>query len=216
MNADAAWFSWQVLAGAAVLCLGLTAWCAPAFVRLWRGRADLLGAGALVSAGALLAQVPAGYGGAAYHLLGVNLACLMLGGRAAWCVACFWLLVAETLRYGTGFVAVWPLQSLLTVLPAWAVGVAVRRIGTRYLPPNVFVYIFVYGFLAAAAGMLLTGVLAQYWHGAAVLRVFVLLAWGEAFLSGLFAAILLSFAPRLLATFSDEVYLKRDKDIWTD
>ena len=38
-----------------------------------------------------------------------------------------------------------------------------------------------------------------------------LMAWGDAFLTGMFGAIFVAFAPQWLATWSDERYLKSPK-----
>ena len=95
----------------------------------------------------------------------------------------------------------------------------------RFLPPNLFVYIFINGFLAAALGMLATGVVVitlldatdlyagvALWSSAFV--VFFLITWGEAFLSGILTAIFVALAPQLLSTFDDQRYLQRQADVW--
>ena len=86
----------------------------------------------------------------------------------------------------------------------------------RALPHNLFVYILGRAFLGTAACLFATGALAQ-WTGHA-LNVAVepelalvarwLMAWGDAFLTGMFGAIFVAFVPQWLATWSDQRYLQ--------
>ena len=103
--------------------------------------------------------------------------------------------------------------------------VAVRRWGERALPKHLFIYIFIFGFVAAVLGMLLAGTLVTLsllWAGvfpAAVLResvypVFFLISWGEGFLNGIFTAVFVSLLPQVLKTFDDARYLGGGPQIW--
>lgn len=106
--------------------------------------------------------------------------------------------------------AVW-----LGIVPAtlsFALSMALRR----WLPHNLFVYILGRAFLGTVACMFVTGALAQ-WSGqtlnaavppdlAMVARW--LIAWGDGFLTGMFAAIGVAFRPQWLATWSDSLYLR--------
>jgi uncharacterized membrane protein len=80
------------------------------------------------------------------------------------------------------------------------------------------VYVFVNAFLTGAAGLLLAaacGLLALALAGAypvdyllgEVLPFYFLLAWSEAFTSGLVTAILIVYRPHWVATFDDQRYL---------
>ena len=222
MNFHSTWFDgtlWQMAWLPFVLVCALSL---RAGGQVWHTRQSTLLAAAAVLVLPQLLQTQLPNHGFAYHLLGVNLACLMLGARAAWLAACVFLLLVGLARDGAAFFNVWAINALFTVLPACAVNVLLRRIGQKILQPNLFAYIFVYGFLGAAAGLLLTGagLSALAWLNPAVptphFPVFLLLAWGEAFLSGLLCAVLIAFAPQLLSTFSDKVYLRREKQIWKD
>ena len=95
----------------------------------------------------------------------------------------------------------------------------------RFLPPNLFLYIFINGFFCAAAGMMATGaaitaLLSQSTVFAAVdlwqqaFPVFFLISWGEAFLTGMFTAIFVALKPQFLLTFDDDFYLNRQNSIW--
>jgi uncharacterized membrane protein len=85
----------------------------------------------------------------------------------------------------------------------------------RWLPPNPFVYTLGRGFLGTAVAVFLSGVLLEVLHrlvgGAMQEQVLIarwLMAWGDAFLTGMFTATFVAFAPQWLATWSDARYLK--------
>lgn len=118
-----------------------------------------------------------------------------------------------------------PLNVLAVTLPALAVAELLRYAVRRFLPPNLFLYIFINGFFCAAAGMMATGaaitaLLSQSTVFAAVdlwqqaFPVFFLISWGEAFLTGMFTAIFVALKPQLLLTFDDDFYLNRQNSIW--
>ncbi len=103
----------------------------------------------------------------------------------------------------------------LGLVPAtlsFGLGMAIRR----WLPHNLFVYILGRAFLGTVACMFVAGALAQ-WTGHAlaatvpddlVLVARWLIAWGDGFLTGMFAAIGVAFRPQWLATWSDQIYLR--------
>ena len=113
----------------------------------------------------------------------------------------------------------WEQQLNLTVwlgiVPAtlsFGIGMALRR----WLPHNLFVYILGRAFLGTVACMFVTGALAQ-WTGQTLamevppdlaLVARWLIAWGDGFLTGMFAAIGVAFRPHWLATWSDHIYLR--------
>ena len=228
MDFRAEWFS-PALHGAslAVLLLLLAACAKPAFAAL---RARPQAAGVLLCFFAVFWSLDAGAdggltGGLRYHLLGVSLGCLMLGAPSVLWLAALFMLPHLWLAAGQGGLAAWPLDVLFAVLPAAAVAETLKYAVRRCLPPNLFLYIFINGFFAAALGMLATGAAsvallshtatfaaAGLWHRA--FPVFFLLGWGEAFLSGLFAAVFVAFKPQLLASFDDAHYLRRRNSIW--
>jgi uncharacterized membrane protein len=95
---------------------------------------------------------------------------------------------------------------------ALAIGGAIRR----WLPDNIFIYILGRAFLGTALSMFLSGVLLEWSlalsgqpmrEQALVARW--LMAWGDAFLTGMLAAIFVAFVPQWLATWSDRRYLKK-------
>ncbi|ENX9326130.1 hypothetical protein CY831_02545 [Neisseria gonorrhoeae] len=152
-----------------------------------------------------------------YHLLAVNLVTLMVDTSAALLMLPYCLLFA-------GSAGAYPPNALVLILPALVVNRLSRMLVNR-LPPNIFIFIFVNGFLASAAGILLTGlVLIGILDAAnafpseilwtAALPVFILLAWAEAFLSGISTAIFVALKPHWINTFDDNRYLKSERGIW--
>ena len=159
-----------------------------------------------------------------YHLLGMSLITLMLGAPAAIWLGILMLFISTLLFYDTHNLVVLGLNGLVMLLIPAIVNILMRKL-TAYLPDNVFVYIFINGFIAAALGMFATGLITiillqaanvypteVLWSSA--FPVFFLLSWGEAFLTGIFTAIFVALAPDLLSTFSDTRYLKPNNQIW--
>lgn len=160
--------------------------------------------------------------GMSYHLLAVNLVALMLGAPAAlWLGA---LLLLPYLWLFSGDWQVYPLNALALLLPPLLVNQLSRHLVNR-LPANLFIFIFINGFMASAASILLTGLILVsildivdafndevLWSSA--LPVFILIAWAEAFLSGITTAIFIAMRPQWINTFNDQRYLKSTNKIW--
>ncbi len=109
------------------------------------------------------AETPMGLG---YHYLGATLLTLMFGWRLALAAATLVLLAAAA--NGAITWAALPVNALtLAALPV-AVSHAIYRLAERRLPPNYFVYVFVCGYLGAAAAFV-----------ASALAACALLALGE-------------------------------------
>ncbi len=228
MNFTADWFPplWLYLADALLLLL-LAASAKPAWQALNTHKSAV---GVALLAMAVLWSLRANLSdgqlaGMNYHLLGISLITLMLNAPLALWAGSVVLLCYMLLLQGAAGVSVSALNILFTVLPAVLMCQALRIVCQKKLPHNVFIYIFINGFFAAAAGMLLTGaaivtlmqVAGVYpadvlWSSA--FPVFFLITWGEAFLTGLFTAIFVALAPHLLSTFSDRQYLQTQNEIW--
>lgn len=147
------------------------------------------------------------------QLSGASLLVLMLG----WPLAVLVLALVALVVWGVGHadlaatLSQWIWIGLAPATLALAIGSLLRR----WLPPNPFVYTLGRGFLGTAAAVFLSGVLMELLHrlagGPALEQALVarwLMAWGDAFLTGMFAAIFVAFAPHWLATWSDGRYLK--------
>lgn len=94
---------------------------------------------------------------------------------------------------------------------ALAIGAALRR----WLPANLFIYTLGRAFLGTVVAVFVAGVLRELLYrlagGVALEQALVarwLMAWGDAFLTGMFAAVFVAFVPQWLATWSDERYLR--------
>ncbi len=148
------------------------------------------------------------------HLSGAALALLMLGwpmcvGVLIWAGLASWALRAMSVTEALGQ-TVW--LGLLPATLAMAFGAVLRRT----LPRNLFVYVLGRGFFGSAVCLFLTGLLAYALQpdGLPLLRSEMplvatwLMAWGDAFLTGMLVAIFVAYRPQWLATWSDARYLK--------
>lgn len=160
--------------------------------------ADLLAASAIIQplSGASLLVLLAGWPWAVLALLPVTGVVMLLGDLPA----------AEALHR-----LVW--LGLVPGTLAMGLGAVVRR----WLPNHLFIYILGRGFFttwiaAAASGALALSQLAAPvgTDGGDLLLARFLTASGEAFLTGMLAAIFVAFRPQWLATYSDRLYLPRD------
>ena len=95
----------------------------------------------------------------------------------------------------------------------------IYRMVERKLPNHLFVYIFLNAFFGAAiaimsVGFLSTGFLAvagAYTLGYLLeeyLPYYLLMAWGEAFVTGMLVTMMVVWKPEWVATFDDRRYLK--------
>jgi uncharacterized membrane protein len=95
---------------------------------------------------------------------------------------------------------------------AMLLGAAIRHWVGTYL----FVFIFARAFIGTALCVFVAGLLAQL-SGHSLpgiddglsLVAHWLVAWGDAFITGMFTAIMIAFKPTWLATWSDRLYLKK-------
>lgn len=137
-------------------------------------------------------------------MLGWPLAVLVLAGIAAvvWVVG-----QAEPVAV----LQQWVWTGLVPATLALGIGAVMRR----WLPPNLFVYTLGRAFLGTAAAVFLSGLLLEglQWLAGEPARDLSLvarwlMAWGDAFLTGMFGAIFVAFVPQWLATWSDQRYLR--------
>lgn len=136
-------------------------------------------------------------------LLGWPLAVLLLSAVAG----VVWLVGALPFE---AWLSQWVWIGLVPATLALGLGALLRR----WLPAQVFIYILGRGFLGTAACIFLAGVMYELLYhlvgGVGVEQALVarwLMAWGDAFLTGLFTAIFVAFKPEWLATWSDDRYL---------
>ena len=140
-------------------------------------------------------------------MLGWPLAVLVLGGIAG---VVWWVGQATPDQA----LAQWVWIGLVPATLALGIGALLRR----WLPPNLFVYTLGRAFLGTAAAVFLSGLLLEglRWLAGEPGRELSLvarwlMAWGDAFLTGMFGAIFVAFVPQWLATWSDQRYLRPPK-----
>jgi uncharacterized membrane protein len=166
----------------------------------------------------LLWRIRAGVApGLSLHLLGATALMLMFRPLLAMLALA---VVAAGLALVTGDYAAlalnWLIMGVFPVTLSWIVHCAI----SRWLPANPFVYFFLNAFANAGLSMLAVGILASvvslalglYPAGYLVneyLPFYLLMAWGEAFLTGALVTVMVVWKPEWIATFSDARYLAR-------
>jgi uncharacterized membrane protein len=152
-----------------------------------------------------------------FHILGSTLLLLMFGAPLA-LLGVALVLAAVTFNGIGGWQAYSVNALLMGVLP---VGISwlVWRLAERQLPSNLFIYIFVCGFFAAALAMAALGLastllfvvsgayaldhlLAQY------LPFYLLMVFPEAVLTGSFVALMTVYRPHWMASYDEDRYLR--------
>ncbi|HOE42319.1 MAG TPA: hypothetical protein PLB25_11920 [Rhodoferax sp.] len=144
---------------------------------------------------------------------GACLVLLMLGWPLAVPVLCCVGVIAALISPMPWDVAldatVW--LGLVPATLALGLGLVVRR----WLGAHLFVYVLGRAFLGTVLSLFAASVLAQFADhrlpGIAddlSLVAHWLIAWGDAFLTGLFTAIMVAYKPEWLATWSDRLYFK--------
>ena len=151
------------------------------------------------------------------QLSGASLLALLLGWPLA--VPVLALVALQVWAFGQhdaeAVLSQWVWLGLVPATLALGIGALLRR----FVPANPFVYTLGRGFLGTALAVFGAGLLqefAQRWlTGASLQDALVarwLMAWGDAFLTGMFCAIFVAFAPQWLATWSDRRYLRPPAD----
>ncbi len=156
--------------------------------------------------------------GLGMHLLGATVLMLMFGPRLA--QLALYAVTAAAAFAGMGDATAYPANALLAgAVPVW-ISYALLRAVERWLPPQLFVFIFAGGFFGGALAMVASVVSAAGLHAAAgsyapaylaeyYLPYALLLAWGEAFMTGMFTALMVAYYPQWILMFNDQRYLAR-------
>jgi len=150
-----------------------------------------------------------------FHLLGATVFTLMFRPLLAMMAVA---LISAGVALWDGQYAAFAANCL--IMGALPVGVtwAVHRLVVRWLPPNIFVYLFLNAFAGGAISMIAVGVAATlFFLGAGLypidhllteyLPFYILMGWSEAFISGMLVTVMVVWKPQWVATFSDERYL---------
>lgn len=211
---------WLTVSWVVYLLLTLLAiWRAPWFKLLERDSANVY-FGAIV---VLLVfwHLKAGVApGQSFHFLGASAAALMFGWEFSFIA--IQIVILSTLYDGRGSWETFAINSLIMgAIPA-LVTHNLRRLAQAKLPHNLFIYLFLNSFFAAALGVVLAGLTAYTvlaTSGAYTiselnrnyLPFLLLLALPEGTLNGIAMTVMVVFKPTWVATFSDKMYLsKRD------
>lgn len=145
---------------------------------------------------------------------GACLVLLMLGWPLAIPVLCL-VAVGASVIAGLGWADAVAMAAWVGVLPATvglAIGAAVRHV----LGTHPFVYVLGRAFAGSVLSLFVASVLRQ-WSGEPLpgvgpnlsLVAHWLTAWGDAFVTGMLVAIFVAFRPQWLATWSDDLSLRR-------
>ena len=152
------------------------------------------------------------------HLIGATILMLMFGPRLA--QLALYLVMAGVTVTGIAGIEGYPANALLAgAIPVWVSWLLLRLVERR-LPANIFVFIFAGGFLSAALAMAVSAVATVALHAAAgtyaadylteyYLPYALLLAWGEAFITGMSMAMMVAYYPQWVLLFDDKRYLAR-------
>lgn len=204
------WLAWGMFVPLLILALLRAPWRQLADgrqIHLWLGMIVVL---------ALLWSVPVGVRpGLGLHFLGATVLALCCGGWLAWIGLCV-VLAAATFNGAAGF-EVYALNALLTGGVGVLSSVGVRRLAARLLPHQVFVFLFVSGFFAAALSVIAVGVSVSLLLGLTGAQSFdyllseylpavLLLAFSEAWLSGMLITLMVVYRPLWVSTYDDAEY----------
>jgi uncharacterized membrane protein len=174
---------------------------------------------ALIVVLTLLWQLRAGVKpGLSLHLLGATVFTLCFGWALAF-LGLSLVLVGVSLNGAAGWQA-FSLNALLMAGVGVGVSQALHRLVDRWLPTQLFVFIFCKGFFTSLLAVIATGVTACLLLSLAgaypvdylrseYLPYFVLLGFSEALLSGMMATLLVVYRPDLLADFDDRQFLRK-------
>jgi uncharacterized membrane protein len=163
--------------------------------------------------------------GPGFGLLGVALYVLVFGA-ARGMLGLLLALVLHHLLVGGSWLALGASGLLFAVLPALLTA-ALQRAVARWLPQNLFIFIIGNGMFVTLAATALTSVLllllslglaapapvdaavAPAAQLADYIGYSLLLAWGEALVSGMVFSALVVFTPRIVLTYRQDLYLPR-------
>ncbi|HNQ04095.1 MAG TPA: energy-coupling factor ABC transporter permease [Thiobacillaceae bacterium] len=155
--------------------------------------------------------------GLAFHLLGATALTLMF--RPLFALLSVGLITAALSVWQGEFAAFavnWLMLGALPVGVSWSI----FRLVDGRLPNHLFIYIFLNAFFGAAVAILMVGLFStafialsgayslDYLRGE-YLPYFLLIAWSEAFLTGMLITIMVVWRPEWVATFDDHRYLNR-------
>ena len=202
---------WLLLAGLFGLMLRQAAWRmlkSPANLNVFLGATVALLALWLIRAGIRP--------GLNFHLLGATTLTLMF--RPWFAILAIGLVIAGLTLHNGQFDAFPANLLLMGVLPVSVTWAIYRFVDTR-LPNHMFIYIFLNCFFGAALAMAAVGVGSTLFAAAAGFYTmdyllenyapfYFLMAWAEAFATGMIMTLMVVYRPEWVATFDDSRYLQ--------
>lgn len=155
--------------------------------------------------------------GLSFHLLGATGLTLMFGPWFA--LLALGLLNALTAAF-SGHLAAWPANWLINGAVPVAVSWGMYQLVDRKLPNHFFIYIFLNAFFGAALAIGVLGAASTLFDAAIgayplaylldeYLPYYMLMAWGEAFATGMLITLMVVYKPEWVSTFDDTRYLGR-------
>ncbi|KLI99464.1 energy-coupling factor ABC transporter permease [Luteimonas sp. FCS-9] len=149
--------------------------------------------------------------GVMLHFLGATIATLMFGaGTACWTMAAVSL---SGVLLGAAWQG-WAVDFLVTGALPVAVTALASRAALRWAPRNIFVYVMLNAFAAAALAMaasMLAKAAVTAWAGGRTVEAYLaatpLLMFAEAFFAGTVMALVVVYRPHWCASFDDRDYL---------
>lgn len=212
-NIPAAWSTvlWLLMALLAVLMWRKAAWTmlkSPANLNIFLGATVALLGLWLINAGVRP--------GLSFHLLGATALTLMF--RPWFAILSIGLVIAGMTLHNGQFDAYPANLLLMGVLPVSASWAIYRLVESR-MPNHMFIYIFINCFFGAAIAIALVGVAATLFNAASgvykldylldnYLPFYMLMAWAEAFATGMIMTLLVVYRPEWVSTFDDKRYLQ--------
>lgn len=152
-----------------------------------------------------------------FHLVGATALTLMF--RPSYALLAL-ALVTGAITLWDGEYKAYPANLLIMGVVPVLVSWSIYRLVDRRLPNHMFVYIFLNAFFGAAVAVFAVG-LASTALSAAIgaytldyllreyLPYYLLMAWSEAFATGMIITLLVVYRPQWVATFDDRRYLQR-------
>jgi uncharacterized membrane protein len=150
------------------------------------------------------------------HLLGATALTLMF--RPLFALFGMVLVIGLTTVWQGEYAAFAPNLLIMGALPV-AVSWAIFQWADRRMPNHFFIYIFVNAFFGAAVAISMVGLVSTGFAALSgayklhyllreYLPYFLLMAWSEAFLTGMVLTLLVVYRPDWVATFDDKRYLE--------
>lgn len=205
------WVAWAIW----IPCFAFSVWVAP-WGRLKVSEQSNLWLGMIVLL-TLFWSLKAGVKpGLTLHLLGANLFTLAFGPHLAFVGLCL-VLLGVTLNGAAGHFA-YALNALLLAGCGVFLSHFLFRIFSSFLPRHFFVYVFINSFISSAIVVVLIGLVSTALLSVAqvyeisylfdeYLPYFLLLAFSEAWLSGMLMTLFVVYRPQWVSSFEDSRYL---------